>query len=53
MNSLAWIAAVILILWIVLHVTLAITSGIVHLLWIVALVMLAVWLYNKFRGRAA
>lgn len=53
MNSLAWIAAVILILWIVLRVALAITSGILHLLWIVALVMLAVWLYNKFRGRAA
>lgn len=53
MNSLAWIAAVILILWIVLSVALAITSGILHLLWIVALVMLAVWLYNKFRGRAA
>ena len=50
MNALAGLAAVLLILWIVLKVALAVTSGLLHLLWIAAVVMMVVWLVGKLRG---
>ncbi len=50
MNAIAGLAVFLLVLWIVLKVALAVTSGALHLLWIAALVMLAVWLVGKLRG---
>ena len=50
MNGIVWLAVVLLILWIVLRVALAITSGVLHLLWIVAILMLTFWLISKARG---
>jgi len=50
MNAIAGFAVVLLILWVVLRVALAITSGLLHLLWIAAVVMLVIWLMGKLRG---
>ncbi len=50
MNAIAGLAVVLLILWVVLRVALAVTSGLLHLLWIAAVVMLVIWLVGKFRG---
>lgn len=50
MNAIAGLAVVLLILWVVLKVALAVTSGLLHLLWIAAVVMLVVWLVGKLRG---
>jgi ABC-type iron transport system FetAB permease component len=51
MHPLAWIAALLIIAWIVLRVALAVTSGLLHLLWVVALVMIAIWLFRKLKRR--
>lgn len=51
MNNIIYIAIVLVVLWLVLRLALALTSGLLHLLWIAALVMLAIWLWNKFTGR--
>jgi hypothetical protein len=53
MNSLALLAVVLLVAWIVLKMALAVTSVALHLLWVAALVMLVVWAIGKLRGRAA
>jgi len=50
MNAIAGLAVVLLILWIVLKVALAVTSGLLHLLWIAAIAMLVIWLIGKLRG---
>ena len=50
MNAIAGFAVVLLILWVVLKVALAVTSGLLHVLWIAAVVMLLVWLVGKLRG---
>jgi len=50
MNAIAGFAVVLLILWVVLKVALAATSGLLHLLWIAAVVILVVWLVGKLRG---
>ena len=52
MNSLAWLAIVLAVAWIVLRLALAVTSGLLHLLWIAALVMFCLWIFNKLRGKA-
>lgn len=52
MNSLVWLAVLLMIAWIVLRLALAVTSGLLHLLWIVAIVMFVVWLIGKARGTA-
>lgn len=49
MNAIAGLAVFLLILWVVLRVALAVTSGLLHLLWILALVMLVFWLVGKLR----
>jgi hypothetical protein len=51
MHALAWIAALLIIAWIILRVALAVTSGLLHLLWIAAIVMLAIWLFRKVKKR--
>ena len=50
MNAIAGLAVFLLILWVVLKVALAVTSGLLHLLWIAAVVMLVMWLVGKLRG---
>ena len=50
MNTIAALAVVLLILWVVLKVALAVTSGLLHLLWVAALLMLVMWLVGKLRG---
>ena len=50
MNILAWLALLLLIVWLVLKVALAITSGLLHLIWIAALVLLVLSLIGKLRG---
>jgi hypothetical protein len=49
MNRIVWIAVLLLIVWIVLRVALAITSGLLHLLWIGAIIMGVLWLIGRFR----
>jgi hypothetical protein len=51
MNSLLWLAIVIVIAWIILRLVLAVTSGLIHLLWVAAIIMLIMWVIGKVRGR--
>ncbi len=53
MNAIAGLAVVLLILWIVLKMALAVTSGLLHLLWIAAIIMLVIWLIGKVRGSSS
>jgi hypothetical protein len=50
MNAVAWLAVALLILWVVLRLALAITSGLLHLLWIAAVIMFVIWLFGKVAG---
>jgi hypothetical protein len=50
MNAIAGLALLLLIIWVVLRVALAITSGVLHLLWIAAIIMLVVWAVGRLRG---
>jgi hypothetical protein len=50
MNALIGIAIFLLILWVVLRLALAITSGLLHLVWIVAVVMFVLWIVGHLRG---
>lgn len=50
MNALAWFALILFVVWLVLKLALAITSGLLHLVWLAAVVMLVMWLFNKVRG---
>lgn len=48
-NALVGLAVVFLVLWIVLRLALAVTTGLLHLLWIAAVLMFIIWLVGKFR----
>ena len=50
MSKLLSIAVVLLILWVVLKVVLAVTSGVLHVLWIIAVILAVMWLVGKLRG---
>ena len=50
MNAIAWLAVVLLILWVILRLAVAITSGLLHILWIAAIIMFVVWAVGKVRG---
>jgi len=52
MKSLAVVAVLLLIAWVILRVALAITSGLLNLLWIAAIIMGVVWLWNKATGKS-
>ena len=52
MKSLAVVAVLLMIAWVVLRVALAITSGLLNLLWIAAIIMGVVWLWNKATGKS-
>jgi hypothetical protein len=47
MNSLLWIAVVLIILWVVASVTKFVVGAMLHLLWILALVLLVIWVIRK------
>lgn len=49
-SSWLWLALLLIVLWIVLRVALAITSGLLHLLWIGAIIFAAVWLFRYITG---
>jgi len=51
MNTLVWLAVVLLVGWIILRVALAVTSGLLHLLWIAAIVMFVVWVFRKLKRK--
>jgi len=51
MNSLVWLALVLLVAWIVLKLVVAVTSGLLHLLWVAAVIMFILWLVGKVRGK--
>ncbi len=53
MNLIAWLAMTLLVVWLVLRIALAVTSGALHLLWIAAVVMFVVWVFGRFRGAKA
>ncbi len=50
MNAIAGFAVFLLVVWLVLKIALAVTSGLLHLLWIAAVVMLVIWAVGKVRG---
>lgn len=47
MNNLLWIAAVLIVIWIVAAFTKAVAGALLNLLWIVALILLVVWAIRK------
>lgn len=47
MNTLLWIAVVLLIIWVVASVTKFVVGALLHLLWVAALVLLAIWAFRK------
>lgn len=48
MNSLVWLAILLIVIWIVLRVFLALTSVALHVLWIIGVILFLVWLFKKF-----
>lgn len=47
LNTLLWIAIVLLVIWVVASVTKFVAGALLHLLWILALILLAVWVVRK------
>ena len=50
MNIFAVIAVILLILWVVLKLALAVTSGLLHLLWIAAVIFFVCSRVGRLRG---
>ncbi|HEX8280674.1 MAG TPA: hypothetical protein VF551_04810 [Chthoniobacterales bacterium] len=50
MNSLVWLAVVLVVVWIVARIFLAVTSALLHLLWIAAIVFFVIWIFRKVTG---
>ena len=50
MNSLIWIAVLLVIIWVVARVFLAVTGALLHVLWIIAIIALIIWAVRKFTG---
>jgi hypothetical protein len=49
MNSLVWIAVLLVIIWVVALVVVKVTGAILHLLWIIAVILFVIWLIGKMR----
>ena len=47
MNTLIWVAVVLVIIWIVARLFLAVTGALLHVLWIIAIVALIIWVVKK------
>jgi hypothetical protein len=50
MNSLIYLAIVLVILWVVARVFLAVTGAMLHLLWIVAVICFVIWIFKRVAG---
>jgi hypothetical protein len=50
MNSLVWIAVLLVVIWVVARVFLAVTSALLHIIWIIAIIALIIWAVRKFTG---
>lgn len=50
MSKILSLAVLLLVVWVILKVVLAITSGFLHVLWIIAVIFAVVWLFGKLRG---
>ena len=50
MNSLVYLAIVLVILWVVARVFLAVTGAMLHLLWIVAVIFFVIWIFKRVAG---
>jgi ABC-type iron transport system FetAB permease component len=53
MNSLVWLAVVLVIAWVILKLVLAVTGAALHLLWIAAIIMFALWALGKLRRKTS
>ena len=49
-HALIFLALVLVVIWVVLRVALAVTSGVLHLLWIGAIIFAIIWLINHLRS---
>lgn len=50
MNSILWLATVLLVIWLVAKIVFTITGFFLHLLWIASVLLFAWWLFQKFVG---
>jgi hypothetical protein len=50
MRMLPWLALMLLVIWAVLRLALAVTSGMLHLLWIFAVISFVVYLFSHLGG---
>lgn len=50
MNSLIWIAVLLVIIWVVARFFLFITSALLHVIWIIVIVAVIIWAVRKFTG---
>lgn len=51
MQTLLWLAGLLIVLWIAAQVLGFVLGAALHLLWIGALVLFAIWLVRRFTGR--
>ncbi|MEZ0276037.1 MAG: hypothetical protein ACAH88_14110 [Roseimicrobium sp.] len=51
--SLIWLALTLMVVWVVLKIALAITSGLLHLLWIAAIIFAVFWIFGQLTGKRA
>lgn len=49
-SSLIWLALTLMVVWVVLKIALAITSGLLHLLWIAAIIFAVLWIFGQLTG---
>jgi hypothetical protein len=49
-SSLIWLAITLMVVWVVLKIALAITSGLLHLLWIAAIIFAVLWIFGQLTG---
>jgi hypothetical protein len=50
MSKLLGLAIFLVILWVILRIALALTSGLLHLIWIAAIIAAILWVIGKLRG---
>ena len=47
MNSLVYLAIILVIIWLLARVFLAVTSVMLHLVWVIAVIFLVIWIVRK------
>lgn len=50
MQSLIWIAIVLVVIWVVARLVAGVAGVLLNLLWIIAIILLIVWLFNLVTG---